>query len=170
LAALALACALAATGCGPEPGVDEPAREGLAIDVEGIAYNVFITRELNLEIPPDTAYYTGPPAIPGRALYGIFLEACNVGDEPRQSTDEFVVEDNQGNEFEPLELEDDNAFGYEATELAADDCQPEDGTVAQQGPAAGSMLLFDFSQQSLENRPLELVIGSGEGKRVELDL
>lgn len=171
LAALVLACALGATGCGPEPGVHEPAREGLAIDVEGIDYNIFLTRELNLEITPDTAYYTGPPAIPGRALYGIFLEACNVGDEPRQTTDEFVVEDNQGAEFEPLELEDDNAFGYKATELAAGDCQPEDGSVAQQGPAAGSMLLFDFSLKGLENRPFELVIGSGEhAKRVELDL
>jgi hypothetical protein len=171
VAALALACALAATGCGPEPGVDEPAREGLAIDVAGIDYNVFITRELNLEIPPDTAYYTGPPATPGRALYGIFLKACNVGDEPRETTEEFIVEDNQGTEFEPLELEEDNAFAYNASELAPDGCQPEAGSVAQLGPTAGSMLLFDFSLQSLENRPLELVIGSGEDvKRVELDL
>jgi len=171
LAALVLACALGAAGCGPEPGVDEPAREGLAIDVEGIDYNVFITRELNLEIPPDSAYYPGPPATPGRALFGIFLEACNVSDEPRQTTEEFVVEDNQGAELEPLELDEDNAFAYKATELAVDACQPEPGSVAQQGPSAGSMLLFDFSLQNLENRPLELVIGSGEhAKHVELDL
>jgi hypothetical protein len=33
------------------------------------------------------------------------------------------------------------------------------------------MLLFDFPLESLENRPFELVIGSGEdAKRVELDL
>jgi hypothetical protein len=172
VALLALACGLVASGCGEhEPGVDEPAREGLAIDVDGIEYNVFLTRELNLQITPDRAYYNGPEAIPGRALYGLFLESCNPEGEPRTTTEEFVVEDNQGNEFEPLELEEENAFAYQAVELGEEDCQPAPGSVAEQGPAGGSMLLFDFPLESLENRPLELVIGSGEGsKRVELDL
>lgn len=171
VALLALTCGLAAGGCGAEPGVDEPAREGLAIDVHGIEYNVFLTRELNLRITPDMAYYNGPEAIPGRALYGVFLESCNPEGKTQASTDEFVVEDNQGNEFEPLELEQENAFAYQATELGEGDCQPAAGSVAAQGPSAGSMLLFDFPLESLENRPLELVIGSGEGtKRVELDL
>lgn len=171
VALLALAAVLSACGVHEEPGLEEPAREGLSIDVEGIEYNVFLTRELNTRITPDMAYYNGPEAIPGRALYGIFLESCNPEGETRETTDEFVVEDNQGNEFEPLELEEDNAFAYQATELGEEDCQPAAGSVAEQGPTAGSLLLFDFPQESLENRPLELVIGSGEeSKRVELDL
>ena len=81
--------------CGEEQGVEEPAREGLAIDIGGINYNVFITRQLNLGIVPDKAYYEGPAAKPGNALYGVFLQACNISeDEDRTTTDDFVVEDN----------------------------------------------------------------------------
>jgi len=175
LIALALGGALA--GCGDQqPGVNEPAREGLTIDVGGIEYTVFITRELNLAITPDKAYYEGPPAGSDSALFGVFLTACNPGDagESLVPTGDFVVEDNQGNEFDPVELPEDNEFGYRPVELAPGDCIPEAGSVAEQGPTAGSMLLFEFPLTSTENRPLELTItapaGAEESKVVELDL
>ena len=175
---IAAACAAAAvlvpvlSACGEEQGVEEPAREGLAIDIGGINYNVFITRELNLAIPPDKDYYNGPAAKPGNALYGVFVQACNISEnEDRTTTEDFVVEDNQGTEFEPIELEEDNAFAYHQTKLRGNECIPEEGSVAQLGPTAGSMLLFDFPLESTENRPLELVVkGGGETKRFELDL
>ena len=51
---LALAAPLGLAACGDEePGVDEPAREGLALELDGITYNVFITRQLNPRVPPD---------------------------------------------------------------------------------------------------------------------
>jgi hypothetical protein len=169
--ALALICGLGLTACDTdEPGVDEPAREGLAIDVAGIDYNVFLTRELNLAIPPDKAYYDRP-APPGSALFGVFIQACNPGDDLRRTTDEFKVEDNQGNEFEPIELPERNAFAYHSRLLGKEDCIPESGSVAQLGPTAGSMLLFQFPLRNTENRPLELIIGTEpESKTVELDL
>jgi hypothetical protein len=175
---LVLAAGLAA--CGPDEeavGVEEPAREGLALDIGGLEYNVFITRELNLAITPDKDYYDGPPAEPGHALYGIFIRVCNAGDDVLPSAEEFKVTDNQGTEFEPIELPEDNAFAYNAQELGREECIPEDGSVAQQGPTAGSMLLFDFPLESTENRPLELEITSpataeheSETKRFHLDL
>ncbi len=173
---LALASVAGLSACAKkEPGVDEPAREGLAIDVGGVAYNVFLTRELNLAITPDQAYYNGKPARKGHALYGVFIQACNEGDEPRMSTDHFRVEDNQGNEFEPLELGKENAFAYRPRTLAKGDCIPAEGSVAETGPTAGSMLLFDFPLENTENRPLELDIratadGEHEEKQIELDL
>jgi len=168
--AAALICGLAMAGCGEEPGVEEPAREGLALEIAGVDYNVFITRELNLAITPDKDYYQGPPAGPGKALYGVFIEACNPGSETVRTTGDFTVHDNQGNEFEPTELPEDNAFAYRPTELDPESCIPEDGSVAQQGPTAGAMLLFEFPLENTENRPLELEIGGPEAKTVELDL
>jgi hypothetical protein len=180
-ACAALLCSGVLAACGEHhPGVDEPAREGLALDVGGLEYNVFITRELNLRIPPDQDLYDGPAARPGRALFGVFIQVCNVDGEPVRSVrpSAFTVEDNQGNEFEPIELEEDNAFAYAPRTLAKGDCIPEVGSVAQQGPTAGSMLLFEFPLENTENRPLELKIhgpqnlleGTREVKTVELDL
>lgn len=173
---VALAAALAASACSKkEPGVKEPAREGLAIDVAGIHYNVFLTRELNPEITPDQAYYNGKPPPPGKVLYGVFIQVCNYGGEPRKSTDDFHVVDNQGNEFKPLDLGQENPFAYAPRVLAKGDCIPADGSVAQTGATGGSLLLFEFPLETTENRPLELDIRAPAGaepemKQVELDL
>ena len=173
LACLA-ALAVGAAACGDEePGVDEPAREGLALPLGGVDYNVFITRQLNPAIPPDRAYVEGPEPAPGETLYGIFLQACNPSsDETLTTVDEFKVVDNQGNEFEPEELPLDNEFAYHARDLGPKECIPEAGSVAQLGPTAGSMLLFRLPLPTTENRPLELEI-EGEGDEhltFELDL
>lgn len=175
---LILAGGLVACGADHEAlGVEEPAREGLAIDIGGLDYNVFITRELNIAITPDKDYYDGPPPEPGNNLFGVFIQVCNEGDETLPSATEFKAIDNQGAEFEPIELPEDNAFAYNARELGPEECIPEDGSVAQQGPTAGSMLLFDFPLENTENRPLELEITSprtaehdSETKRFHLDL
>jgi hypothetical protein len=172
-----LACLLAfaapiglACGSDKEPGIDEPAREGLAIDMGGITYNVFITRELNTRITPDIAYVT-EEAPPGEALYGVFLEACNVSDDEREAASSFTLRDNQDNTFEPEPLPEDNAFAYNARPLLPHECIPEAGSVAQLGPTAGSMLLFQLPLEVTENRPLELEIESdGEKRTFELDI
>jgi hypothetical protein len=159
----AVACALAVglAACGnrdEKQGVDAPAREGLSLPLDGVDYNVFITRELNLRITPDKAYYKGPEAPPGKTLYGVFIQACNRGKRPRTTASKFTIVDNQGDRFEPIELPKDNAFGYQSTTLGPQSCIPEAGSVAQLGPTAGSMLLFEFPLADTENRPFELEI------------
>lgn len=168
---VALAAPLALGACGDEePGIDEPANEGLAIELEGVDYTVFITRELNPKITPDDAYVTDE-APPGEALYGVFLRACNVSDDQRQVASEFKVHDNQENSFEPEPLPADNQFAYTPRTLDPKECIPEAGSVAQLGPTAGSMLLFKFPLENTENRPLELEIEQdGEKRTFELDI
>jgi hypothetical protein len=169
---LAVAVAFGAAACGDEePGVDEPAREGLALELDGVAYNVFITRQLNPRVAPDGAYVSDE-APPGETLYGVFIQACNQSDEARQTVENFVVKDNQDNEFEPEELPEDNAFAYSSRTIEAHECIPEAGSVAQLGPTAGSMLLFQFPLETTENRPLELELEGESGERLtfELDL
>ena len=168
-----LAAGLGPAACGSEeePGVDEPAREGLALELEGVEYNVFITRQLNPRVPPDGAYVS-EEAPAGETLYGVFIQACNQSDEPHETISEFVVKDNQENEFEPEELPEDNAFAYSPRTLNPKECIPEAGSVAQLGPSAGSMLLFQLPLEATENRPLELEM-RGEGDEhltVELDI
>lgn len=156
--ALVVLAALALAACGTEGSAKNPAREGISLAVGGIDYNVFITRELNPQIPPDNAYYKGPLAKKGEALYGIFLQACNNGKESRPTASNFTVVDNQGNEFRPTPLPQDADFAYQPTRLEPHECQPEAGGVAQLGPTAGSMLLFRLPISNTDNRPLELEI------------
>ena len=169
LAAL-LAGSVLLAGCGdPEEG--EPIREGLAHELEGLDYNVFITRQLNPSLPEDKVYYHGPSPPAGSALYGVFIEVCNRSDEPHASVDHFVVKDTQGAEFEPVELPEDNDFAYRPELLQPEQCIPARGSVAQLGPTAGAMLLFALPLEATENRPLELEIGEGEHSiEVELDI
>ena len=144
-------------------GVDEPANEGLALPLDGIEYNVFITRELNPRITPDNAYVPpGTDAKRGETLYGVFLQACNREGGTHMTADRFKIVDNQGNEFEPEPLPEDNHFAYHPQELERDECIPEAGSVAQLGPTAGSMLLFRLPLANTEYRPLELDI-QGQG-------
>jgi hypothetical protein len=169
--AVAVAAPLGLVACGEEhPGIDEPAREGLAIELGGVDYTVFITRELNPKITPDDAYVS-EEAPPGEALYGIFLRACNVSDDQRDVASQFKVTDNQENSFEPEPLPSDNQFAYTPRTLDPKECIPEAGSVAQLGPTAGSMLLFKFPLENTENRPLELEIEQdGEKRTFELDI
>jgi len=180
---LGLACAATAasiSGCFLEEEHEEgeALREGLAVKVGGIEYTVYITRELNPALPDDRGYWQGEEAKPGFALYGVFLQACNRSDDDDEledgtyeATDEFIVVDTQGNEYEPLEVDEENVFQYHAGSVEPGTCIPEEGSLAQLGPTAGAMVPFLFPLEAGENRPLELEIhAAGEEGLVELDL
>ena len=180
LPALALALALLAGGCARDE--EEPVREGLFEEVGGVEYNVYITRQLNLRDVEDRGYYQGPEAPPGSALFGVFLEVCNPDDEVSApdwlSAGRFVIEDTVGNRFEPRQVAADNIWAYRARPLGHNACTPEEGTLAESGPTSGSLLVFEIPHESLENRPLNLIITSPplgseqerESGRIELDV
>ena len=174
-----LACALAgafvAAGCG-EHEEGEPIREGLGAEVGGLKYTVFITRQINPRLASDRGFYQGPEPKPGFTHYGVFIKVCNEGEQFRTPVDHFKVTDSQGNEYEPLETEPDNVFAYRPRRLSKGACVPEAGSPAADGSTGGSLLLFEFPVQTLENRPLELEIedttpeGKVEHHSIELDL
>jgi hypothetical protein len=168
---LALAAPTGLVACNDEKqGVDEPAREGLSLPLDGVDYNVFITRELNPDITPDKAYVKEQEAPPGQALYGVFLRACNTSSEERTTVSRFTVRDNQDNTFEPEPLPADNAFAYSSQTLDPKECIPEAGSVAQLGPTAGAMLLFKLPLENTENRPLELEVEADNGQKLTFTL
>jgi hypothetical protein len=181
-ASLVIACVtlLGAAGtlsaCGQgigEPDAGEAHREGLALELQGISYNLFLTRQLNLEDVTDRGYAEElPGAPPGSAYYGIFLEACNVSEEPLRTATAFRVIDSAGNEFEPIDLDPDNPFAYQPITLEPGDCIPEEGSLANAGPTSGALLMFELPLEAVENLPLELVVNDGfdpaEGEPDEL--
>ena len=73
---------------------------------------------------------TGTEPEEGETLYGVFLQACNRSEEAHEAVEEFRIVDNQGNEFEPEELPEENHFAYHPRELLPNECIPESGSVA----------------------------------------
>src|SRR5436190_5219835 len=158
--ALALVCLSVFAGCGKQsnkPG--ETVREGLSTPLAGLRYTVFLTRQLNLANEEDKGYLPGhEEAPPGKGLYGVFLEACNQSDKEAIAASRFYIEDTQGKRFTPQGLASDNPFAYHGGAVAPKNCEPARGSLAQQAPTSGAMLLFELPLASTENRPLELHI------------
>jgi hypothetical protein len=157
---LALVCLGVLAGCGKssnKPG--ETVREGLSTPLGGLRYTVFLTRQLNLASDEDKGYLPGfKEAAPGRGLYGVFLEACNKSDKAAIASSNFYIEDAQGNQFQPESLPRDNPFAFQGGNVPAKNCEPRRGSLAQQGPTSGAMLLFNLPLADTENRPLTLHI------------
>jgi hypothetical protein len=172
LCALALLALGVLAGCGKssnKPG--ETVREGLSTPLGGLRYTVFITRMLNLKSNEDRGFVPGhKEAPPGKALYGVFLQACNESDKQAIAASRFYVEDTQGNRFTPEGLSSDT--------VPAKNCEPRKGSLAQQSAPSGAMLLFQLPQAATENRPLTLHIegpfnaasGKPDEAKVTLDL
>ena len=114
---LVLACAilaLVAAGCGEKGENKDPVREGIATDLGGLDYNVFITRQLNPKDVEDRDYYNGPEESEACAakgtppqltpeervqncptnLYGVFVQVCNETSDgaPRPAREPTSVE------------------------------------------------------------------------------
>jgi hypothetical protein len=160
ICALALLCLGVFAGCGKssnKPG--ETVREGLSTPLGGLRYTVFMTRQLNLANEEDKGYLPGhEEAPPGKGLYGVFLEACNNGKKEAVAASNFFIEDTQGNKFEPEGLGEENPFAYHGGAVEPKNCEPAIGSLAQQGPTSGALLLFELPLAATENRPLELHI------------
>jgi hypothetical protein len=173
LCALALVALGVLAGCGKssnKPG--EEVREGLSTPLGGLRYTVFLTRQLNVANEEDKGYLPGrAEAPPGKGLYGVFLQACNDSDKEAIASSRFYVEDTQGNRFTPQGLAEDNPFAYHGGAVAPKNCEPQRGSLAQQGPTSGAMLLFELPLEATENRPLKLHIqgpyDAAEGKPSE---
>ena len=153
--------------------------EGIYVTVDGLKYQIQISRILNPDSPEDQAYLRGIPETETELAeddvwFGIFMRVENDGEEPRMAADEFAIHDTQDVEFEPLDLEPEaNVFVYEPRELAPGKLIPEVGSPASESTIQGSLILFKVKTTSLGNRPLEFEIVSpsgGENGIIELDI
>lgn len=165
---LAIASLVVLAGCGKisnKPG--ETVREGLSTPLGGLRYTVFMTRQLNLAAPEDKGYVPNfKEAPPGHGYYGVFLEACNKGSRVEPAASNFYMEDAQGKRYDPVRIQKTNPYAFQpGVRVPPQNCEPLRGSLAQQGPTSGALLLFNLPLASTENRPLELHIVNPAGSK-----
>jgi hypothetical protein len=178
---LVLLAALTLTACGNRDEVEERAIgeiESHYMRVGELRYQVQISRQLNPNDTEDAYYLRGVPEdeaeLDGRdeTWFGVFIRVENPTDEQLTPTTQFEIEDTLENVYEPIELEEANAFRYTPRPLGPGGLLPAPSSPAGQGTINGALLLFKIKRESYENRPLEFVVSApGEDSRgVDLDL
>ena len=164
---LIVACsllALVASGCGEKGEEKDPAREGIATDLNGLDYNVFMTRQINPKAVEDKAYFSGEEESPECArkpgsqtpssitpaqntqncpnqLYGLFIQVCNqTTNGPVQAAREAT--EVGGREFAgDFEIEDAQGNKFEPVPLPEDNVFAYRSSMLKKGdciPASGS--------------------------------
>jgi hypothetical protein len=170
----ALLAALAVAGCGnKEETAIKADTEGIYVGVDGLTYQVQISRILNPADVEDVSYLKGIPDTESEPTkdevwFGVFMRVENENDDaaPLTPTDGFKITDTQGTVFEPVELDpDQNPFAYAPQPLpgGVNAVLPVAGSAASDNTIQGSLVLFKVKVQSLYNRPLELEIESQNG-------
>jgi hypothetical protein len=170
--AVAVVAGVLLSGCNTNPENTLHAKEGEAMKLGDLLYNVQITRILNPSDAEDAAYLAGQPQ-PSRDQYylGVFMRIQNEGDTSQQVPTDFTVADTAGTEFKPVQSRSLFALDLGGT-LAANGELPEPESTAANGPIEGSMVLFRIDGAAIQDRPLTLDIPSSTGSigEVELDI
>jgi hypothetical protein len=151
--------------------------EGVYVDVAGLTYQVQLSRYLNPGDVEDKQYLQGlppgvSPQLPGDEIwFGVWMRVKNYSGGPLMPTDKFVIEDTEGNKFEPVPLDSaTNVFVYDPILLQQSQVLPTPDTAASSGPIQGSLILFRLKTTSLQNRPLKLSIEHEGADSAEVDL
>jgi hypothetical protein len=166
---LSTALVALAVGCGSGTGqVTSAETEGLYLDINGLKYQVQMSRYLNPDDIEDREYLVGLPEgteeLGADEIYfGVWVRVENTSeDETLPAASRWEIHDTQENIFRPLPVDGDiNPFVYEAVEVPPKTVIPLATSAAGQGPTQGSLLLFKLKIDSLQNRPLELKFSNG---------
>lgn len=140
--------------------------EGAYLDVGELTYQVQISRILNPNDNEDQAYLVDLPAeeaelSPDQTWFAVFMLVQNLGEEPYDAAVDFEIHDTQENVFTPVTIGEDNVFAYRGGTVEPGSTLPEPNTAARNNPSVqGALLLFKVDEDSLDNRPLELIIKS----------
>jgi hypothetical protein len=160
---------LVVVGCGRGEGVKTTAEtEGLYLDINGLKYQVQLSRYMNPEDVEDREYFVGlpettPPAADDETWFGVWVRVENTSDdETRPAATRWEIHDTQENIYRPIPIDpEDNPFIYEPVDVPPKTVIPLSSTAAGQGPVQGLLLLFKIKTDSFQNRPLELKFSNG---------
>lgn len=170
LALPALLAVLALSACGDshtrvttgtyagESGANAP-----YLNVGPLVYEVQLSRELNPANSEDAAYLQGlTPAErklePGQEWFAVFMQVYNNTNTPYPAASSMTITDTQENTYTPIVPGETNQFAYRAGTVQPKNQIPLPGTIADDDPAQGLVMLYKIEVVSLDNRPLELKI------------
>ncbi|HYB23907.1 MAG TPA: hypothetical protein VED41_08935 [Solirubrobacteraceae bacterium] len=186
LALTVLLVALAVGGCGSshsrvstgtyagESGANAP-----YLNVGPLEYEVQLSRELNPTDKEDASYLQGltpeqRKLEAGQEWFAVFIQVYNNTSQEHLASDNLSIEDAEQNRYTPIVPEESNPFIYRAGTVQANNQLPLPGTIADDDPAQGLVMLFKIQIASLDNRPLELKIvnpeNPAESASAELDV
>jgi hypothetical protein len=167
---LCTALVLLAAGCGSSSTATVAETEGLYLDINGLKYQIEMSRYMNQNDVEDSEYLIGLPEgteqpSPDETWFGVWVRVENTSeDETRPSANQWEIHDTQENVYRPIAVDAEiNPFVYEAVDVPPKTVLPLASSAAGQGPIQGSLLLFKLKQESLQNRPLELKFSNGGG-------
>lgn len=164
LAALPLALALGACG-NKEDEIKHAETEGIYVDVGELKYQVQISRILNPAISEDASFLEGVEEElgEGETWFAVFLRVENESSNPVAPAETYELEDQQGAAYEPVEVPASNPFHFSDEPIAPGSYAPAPDSVARQlGSIGGMLLLYRVPYETLDNRPVELIIRSDE--------
>ena len=180
VALIASVAALAFAGCGnKEEEYTFGGTEGTYVTVDGLKYQVQISRILNPSDVEDQGYLRGisEGVAPGadEVWFAVFMRVENDGDKAERAATDYLITDTQGNRYRPLSFAPVNSFAYRGGGLMLPtEILPKPDSPAGQGSIQGALLLFKIPTRNLENRPLELSIRTpaapGKVATVDLDI
>ncbi|MGP0102771.1 MAG: hypothetical protein ACLPUT_14275 [Solirubrobacteraceae bacterium] len=186
LALPALLAVLALSACGDshtrvttgtyagESGANAP-----YLNVGPLVYEVQLSRELNPANSEDATYLQGLTAAerklePGQEWFAVFMQVYNNSNQEYPAASSLTITDTQENSYTPILPGEGNQFAYRAGMVPAKNQIPLPGTIADDDPAQGLVLLYKIQVVSLDNRPLELKIvdpeDPSESATAELDV
>jgi hypothetical protein len=170
--------ALVAAGCGNSPrtgtnsaqeGTAVADTEGIYLDINNLKYQIEMSRYMNPHDVEDAEYLKGLPSGQGEpggteTWFGVWVRVQNVTDEPHPVADNWEIRDTLGKVYRPVPLDRNvNIFGFDTSAVVPPHTVlPLSSTAAGQGPIQGSLLLFKITNDSLQNRPLELRFTNGQ--------
>ena len=175
LLVLLTAVALGACGNRESEPTTEGETEGIYVEVDGLKYQVQVSRQLNPLTVDDQSYLQGLAPEdrrlrPDEEFFALFLRVENEADRALPSAVDFEIRDTQENVYTPLEYiqqDDQNFFAYRAQMVPAGDRLPQPDTAPGERPPYGALVLFKVRRFSLDNRPLELIVKSRQVPQTE---
>jgi hypothetical protein len=158
-----------AAGCGESTSPKTTAEtEGLYLDINGLKYQIEMSRYINPNDVEDAEYLIGLPEgsePPGEdeIYFGVWVRVENVSEtETFPAATEWAIHDTQDNVYRPIPLDVDiNPFAFDPVDVPPKTVLPLASSAAGQGPIQGSLLLFKIKNESFQNRPLELRFSNG---------